>query len=152
MYVKVLKDAVVAFPYGIRELMQDNPNTSFPERVDDAFLAQYGIYPVIPKEIPQPFHNVMQNATTVNPVFTGEAWVQEWQITPASTEDIAQRLADLAQNVRSTRNQLLAETDWTQVIDSPVNLVTWATYRKALRDITEQAGFPENVIWPIAPN
>jgi len=151
MYVKVKNGAVDAFPYGIRELMQDNPNTSFPERVSDVFLAQYGIYPVISKEIPQPFDNVMQNAATVDPVFTNGAWVQAWKITPASAEEVAQRLADLAQNVRSTRNQLLADSDWTQVIDSPVNLVTWATYRQALRDITKQVSFPQNINWPVAP-
>lgn len=27
----------------------------------------------------------------------------------------------------------------------------WKTYRQALRDVPEQAGFPENVIWPEKP-
>jgi hypothetical protein len=150
MYVKIKNGAVDAFPYGIRELMNDNPNTSFPERVDDVFLSQYGIYPVISKEIPQPFDNVMQNAATVDPVFTNGAWVQAWKITPASAEEVAQRLADLAQNVRSTRNQLLAETDWAALTDT-VLTPEMAAYRKALRDVTDQDGFPQNVIWPVKP-
>lgn len=28
----------------------------------------------------------------------------------------------------------------------------WADYRRALLDVPQQAGFPENVIWPTAPN
>ena len=27
----------------------------------------------------------------------------------------------------------------------------WATYRQALRDITEQTGFPYSMIWPTKP-
>lgn len=28
----------------------------------------------------------------------------------------------------------------------------WAVYRKALRDLTDQAGFPFNIIWPVKPS
>jgi hypothetical protein len=53
--------------------------------------------------------------------------------------------------IKGNRNALLASCDWTQVADSPVDQSAWAIYRQALRDITAQAGFPENVIWPIKP-
>jgi hypothetical protein len=52
---------------------------------------------------------------------------------------------------RTKRNQLLAASDWTQVIDAPVDQAAWAVYRQALRDITAQAGFPETINWPVAP-
>lgn len=54
--------------------------------------------------------------------------------------------------IRKRRNQLLLECDWTQgkdVPDATSNL--WAPYRQALRDITEQAGFPFDVQWPDPP-
>jgi len=57
----------------------------------------------------------------------------------------------LAAEARVKRNALLAQSDWTQVADAPVDQTAWATYRQALRDITVQAGFPENIDWPIAP-
>lgn len=57
----------------------------------------------------------------------------------------------LAAEARAKRNTLLAASDWTQVIDAPVDQAAWATYRQALRDITEQAGFPETINWPVAP-
>ena len=53
--------------------------------------------------------------------------------------------------VRQKRNSLLQQSDWTQVADAPVDQAAWATYRQALRDVTEQEGFPEAVVWPVAP-
>ena len=53
--------------------------------------------------------------------------------------------------IRQTRNTMLAESDWTQVADVPVDQAAWAAYRQALRDITAQEGFPFNVTWPVKP-
>jgi hypothetical protein len=36
--------------------------------------------------------------------------------------------------MRHHRDRLLAESDWTQVADAPVDQQAWATYRQALRD------------------
>ena len=55
---------------------------------------------------------------------------------------------------RSQRNMLLEQTDWIVVkyldIGEPVPQ-EWSDYRQALRDITEQDGFPGNVDWPEEP-
>ena len=53
--------------------------------------------------------------------------------------------------LRSRRNILLFETDWTQIADAPVDKAAWALYRQALRDITTQSGFPHDVNWPTKP-
>lgn len=58
--------------------------------------------------------------------------------------------APTAESVRSQRNTLLAETDWMALSDNTLT-PEWAAYRQALRDITEQVGFPENVTWPTQP-
>lgn len=56
--------------------------------------------------------------------------------------------------VKGSRNTLLNASDWTQI---PNNALTaeqqaaWATYRQELRDITQQSGYPFNVVWPVAP-
>lgn len=63
----------------------------------------------------------------------------------------ATALEQQANEVRADRNRRLADTDWTQLADAPVNQAEWATYRQALRDVPEQAGFPWDVIWPIEP-
>ena len=52
-------------------------------------------------------------------------------------------------SVRNQRDLLLAESDWTQCADiSQATKDKWAPYRKALRDVPQQAGFPIDVIWP----
>lgn len=52
---------------------------------------------------------------------------------------------------RTKRDRLLIASDWTQVADAPVDQAAWATYRQALRDIPQQAGFPDDVTWPTKP-
>ena len=60
---------------------------------------------------------------------------------------------DHAAAVIFKRNQLLLESDWTQLPDVPSNTKDqWAEYRQALRDITKQDGYPENVEFPIVPS
>jgi hypothetical protein len=63
----------------------------------------------------------------------------------------ASKDAEQAKNVRATRGAKLAECDWTQVADAPVDKTVWATYRQALRDVTAQEGFPWTITWPDAP-
>lgn len=53
-------------------------------------------------------------------------------------------------DIRAKRDILLSESDWTMVSDAPTDKVAWATYRQALRDITEQPD-PFNIIWPEKP-
>jgi hypothetical protein len=55
-----------------------------------------------------------------------------------------------ADAARSERDDLLAETDWTANSDVTMS-AEMATYRQALRDITDQAGFPESIDWPTKP-
>lgn len=58
-------------------------------------------------------------------------------------------LQQLADSIRAQRNNLLAETDWTQLKDIDSSISTpYAVYRQALRDLPQQEGFPSNVIWP----
>lgn len=60
--------------------------------------------------------------------------------------------AVVSARVRAKRSRLLSSSDWTQVADAPVDQTSWATYRQELRDITSQAGFPTDVVWPTEPN
>ena len=51
-------------------------------------------------------------------------------------------------SVRSKRNRLLAETDYYTLPDAPTAPQGLTEYRQALRDITEQSGFPHDVVLP----
>lgn len=69
-----------------------------------------------------------------------------------SAEDrLAAEAARAAAGARKQRDRLIAASDWTQVADAPVDREAWATYRQALRDITDQDGFPHQIDWPEPP-
>ena len=61
--------------------------------------------------------------------------------------------ADLNE-LRKTRDRLLTASDWTQGAYSPLSdsdKAAWATYRQALRDVTNNATSLDDVTWPTKP-
>jgi len=59
-----------------------------------------------------------------------------------------------AKEARAKRDRLLTESDWVTIRATDTGTAVpaeWQTYRQALRDITEQTGFPENIDWPQIP-
>ena len=52
--------------------------------------------------------------------------------------------------VRQARDEFLAETDVWALSDRTMTAEQTA-YRQALRDITDQAGFPTDITWPPKP-
>jgi hypothetical protein len=83
----------------------------------------------------------------------GPVFVDTEQATAAEQEIQYKALKDeeQARMIRTERNLKLNETDWTQVLDAPVDKDAWAAYRQALRDITAQPGFPWEISWPVKP-
>jgi len=86
--------------------------------------------------------------TTVDGVTTTKA---QHEAAHQATLDI-----QLATNHRSNRDKKLAETDWTQVNDSPLSnedKTAWATYRQELRDLSDLDAWPNlaDEDWPVAP-
>jgi len=64
--------------------------------------------------------------------------------------------AKTAEGHRTTRNKLLADSDWTQMNDSPLTnevKTAWATYRQELRDLSDLDAWPnlDDDDWPVAP-
>ena len=60
----------------------------------------------------------------------------------------------LAASARQKRDRLIAVTDYLVTPDYPIEsdrLAKVKTYRQALRDIPEQAGFPRTIAWPEKP-
>ena len=138
------------------------PNTSFPRVLTVEILSDFGYDPILeaPQAVTTPPYEISQRAGIeqingqwftkyiVGPVFTDN------EEHTAAEQDAAyrQRIDDeAAKRVRDDRNKRLGDTDWTQLIDAPLDAIPWATYRQALRDITTQPGFPHNVNWPEEP-
>ena len=74
-----------------------------------------------------------------------------WESWKAAQPDPSEALAA---EVRSKRDGLLRDCDWTQMPDCPLSeekKTAWQTYRQALRDVPQQEEFPEAVTWPTMP-
>ena len=53
-------------------------------------------------------------------------------------------------SLRTTRNQLLAETDYLALSDATLS-ADMQTYRQALRDLPANTSDPANPTWPVKP-
>jgi Phage tail assembly chaperone protein len=57
----------------------------------------------------------------------------------------------LAARMRIYRDRLLAQSDWTQLPDAPVDRQAWADYRQALRDFPATWKPEPTVTFPDTP-
>jgi hypothetical protein len=67
---------------------------------------------------------------------------------------VAAKTAQAWSALRTQRNLLLAQSDWTQFNDSPLSSdkkAQWAEYRQHLRDLPDEVQDPLSVTWPSLP-
>ena len=57
-------------------------------------------------------------------------------------------------DIRSQRDDILRETDWTMTTGATVDQAQWAAYRQNIRDIpqTYKDKTPDDVVWPTQPS
>lgn len=153
MLVLVDKDnKIVKYPYTIANLKEDNRNVTFPAQIDDATLADFNVYRVGGQP---PEHNPYVKVEELDPVYKNKAWTRAFKTRDATNEEV-QSLFDIEENkIKSKRNDLLKECDWTVLPDADLTseeITEWKKYRQALRDISTSKGYPWNVTWPTSPN
>ena len=146
MQVRIRTTGQVMYESEFRAL---HPNTSMPQQLSEELLNDFGADVVF--EGPQASPTRYQVSFADGVEQTGGKWYTKWSVADMSAEAIATKDAEQAASMRKQRDDKLAECDWTQVNDAPVNKAAWATYRQALRDVTAQSGFPWTVEWPDAP-
>lgn len=78
-------------------------------------------------------------------------WYTKYSVADMDADAAAAKDAEQAKAAREQRSAKLAETDWTQLTDAPINSALWAIYRQQLRDVPSQAGFPWEINWPTQP-
>ena len=132
----------------------DEPAPTIPEGQRAKWDSGQWVFEDIPPEKPkQPYDS-----------WTYDEETNEWVPPVAKPDDDAEWDEDsqewipgnvvLARNARAERDRLLTESDWVTIratdTGDPVP-TEWLDYRQALRDITEQTGFPEEIEWPQEP-
>ena len=150
MYAKIINNQIVRFPYNSMELRAEHPNMSFPLHMSDEQLATFNMLPVIEQERPTVDRFSVATLDAAPTLVNGQ-WILQWVVTAKTAEALALEDERKVHEVRAYRNGKLADCDWTQLADAPVDKEVWTTYRQTLRDVTTQPGFPWNVVWPTWP-
>lgn len=109
------------------------------------FLPPHNVYTTIPFNSEQEVEDFVRKNCG-----EGSNWWQPY----VSPETRAQEQAVVFEkDKRAERDMLLADSDWTQMNDSPLtdeDKTAWATYRQSLRDITADESWPD-VTFPDSP-
>ncbi len=163
MQVRIRETGAVMYEGEFRALF---PNTSMPQQLSEELLNSFGADVVF--EGPQATGGTVYQYSQASGVEqVNGKWYTKYILGPVFLDQVvdgvtttaaeqeatykAQKDAEQAKSVRATRDAKLAECDWTQVADAPVDKTVWATYRQALRDVTAQEGFPWTIEWPDVP-
>ena len=155
----------------VSQFKATQPNTSFPKQITTDILDSYGYDPVLngaAATVTAPYGVSTRSGVEeidskwftkfiAGPVFT-DTTDSEGAVTTAADNEAAYRAGvdtTAAESVRTERNKLMHETDWTQTSDSQLSdsvKATWVTYRQALRDLPTASGFPHTMTWPTKPS
>jgi hypothetical protein len=103
---------------------------------------------------PPPFFNSDQQA-----VWRNEAWSVEEILQPEpepepKPEPEPEPAPLTWDDIRSVRNGVLTQCDWTQLADAPLTTeqrAAWASYRQQIRAVPQTFETPEAVVWPSQP-
>ena len=152
------------------QFRSEHPHTSFPKVLTIEILDSFGYDPVLegPQAVTTPPYQYSQRDGVVEvngqwfthyiagPIF--HDYVDEDGNTVTAAEQAKAycfaKDAEQAKRVREDRNKRLAECDWTQLPDAPLDAdakLAWALYRETLRMVPQQAGFPWGINWPPEP-
>tara|TARA_Y100000004_G_C8820550_1_gene371732 strand:+ start:304 stop:780 length:477 start_codon:yes stop_codon:yes gene_type:complete len=153
MYAFIENNTIVKYPITVDDLRKKYPLISFPSNFNDFDYSEYNVISYVETQFPE-YNPEIERIVESTPIFEENIWKQNWITEPLSDDELQRIISDKILSIRSNRNRLLLESDWTQFNDSPLDKqskTAWLHYRQELRDITSQNKFPYEVIWPKKP-
>jgi hypothetical protein len=144
-----------------------HPNVSLPKVWNANVNETLGIDPVLASPKPDPsgdYKTVVRNGVEQDAngnwvwAWTENDTFQEYTDDEGNTVTVQAQIdakvaadnAALEATERSTRDELLKATDHFALSDVTMS-AEMTTYRQALRDVPQQAGFPNTITWPTKP-
>lgn len=121
----------------------------------------FGTYGPTSRWLEENGYKKITNSININPAtqklvpsdpYIGDNEIFTMRVQEFSEEELESQRTERLNDIRQRRNQLLRETDWTQLPDAPSGTAEmYRAYRQALRDFPETCNdrAPE---WPIDPN
>jgi len=162
MQVRIRETGAVMFENEFRAL---HPNTSMPQQLSEELINEFGadvvfegpqatggtVYQYSQRQGVEQVNGKWYTKYVLGPIFIDQ--VIDGTTTTAAEQEAAykaQKDAEQAKNVRQTRDQKLADTDWRFRSDMTPSQ-EWKDYCQALRDVPSQEGFPWDITWPVEP-
>ena len=146
MYVALMnEDSIVAVAHHSKMF----PNTSFgPSGPSAEFLEENNAKVVTNAFAYDPTTHRLEDC----PAYLVNDHVSTQRVVELTEFELSQKTTKKWNRVRAQRDQLLVNSDWTQVADAPGDKAAWATYRQALRDLPASGSDPDALTWPTSPD
>ena len=151
----------------LRQFRREHRNISFSRHISESTLDHFG-YDIVHQgshpQITPPYGRVVRDGVeqidgkwytrfVEGPIFRETVEEDGTVSSAAKNERIYRRHIDreAAKAVRAKRNALLRETDYRLVSDAPWEKQPYRRYRRLLRSVPQQNGFPHVIEWPEEP-
>ena len=115
---------------------------------DDETLTRRG-FKKVNKFLPHDSLNQKLQGTT--PYVDGD-FVTTVEVVNLTADEITANKNNSLEQIRTQRNKLLSDTDWSQVTDSTANKSAYAVYRTELRDVPQTIGDADPRTWDSWPS
>ena len=94
----------------------------------------------------KPHDNLTERLNPTTPYVSG-SYVFTVEVLDMTADEVTNKKDSAMANIRATRDQLLKDTDWTQIPDSTANTSAYAVYRTELRNIPQNMGDADPRTW-----
>ena len=149
-YVQAQGDTFIRHIFDVEPTQWDADNYCYVRRLTEEQVEHFGVHKK--QIVTPPYHDAATQHIEEGPALLIDGvWTQNYIVSDLSADESAAKVGAQWDVIRVERNKLLVESDWTQLPDAPVDAASWATYRQALRDVTDQAD-PFAIVWPQGPS
>jgi hypothetical protein len=149
-YIQAQGDTFIRHIFDVEPTQWDADNYCYARYLTSEQVERFGVYKK--QIVTPPYHEPATQSLEEGPALLIDGvWTQNYTVSDLDADASAAKVGARWNVIRAERNKLLVESDWTQLPDAPVDAAAWATYRQALRDVTDQAN-PFAVIWPESPS
>ena len=133
-------------------------NTSFPRILtpEDVESFGYGLYQQTSQPEAPKFMKFVEDTPVKN---ESGFYMQTWKRTTMTAVEMEEITKVKEREIKSIRDARLKESDWLMVISAAGEmdidkgtLSKWKSYRKRLRNVSQQSGYPWEVSWPEKPS
>ena len=131
------------------------PNTSIPSPITEAIATSLGydyVYEGARPSLTPPYESSTRDGVEQ----VSGKWYSKYKVITADGDDKTSIDNSAAFGSRSIRDELLKDSDWTQLADkaglSDSKVTEWATYRQSLRDLPTASGWPHTHTLPTKPS